>query len=127
MANFVVATAQGTTSTSANILAGSPFEFVGRDSRVAVAMACGSYNATLAPTSVLATISFGSELQLENGNIPGTFTAAAASAAWQEARFPDNVVVDDVAQAGDRLSVTITNNDATDIANVQTAVRILPI
>ncbi len=116
MPNFSFNVAVGVGATVANALAGSPFEFVGSDSKVAVALAVeiGGVNTSTS------TITFGAELQLQNGSIAAERTVGAG------ALIPENVVVDDVARAGDRLVVELTNADVA-IRRVRGIVRILPI
>lgn len=98
----------------ANALAGSAFEFVGRDSRVIIAgVAETAYEVT-------ATIQYGSEVQLEEGVIP------LEIAAGQGPTFPDDVLVDDVAAAGDRLVVRLTNAGAA-ANHVGLKVRVIPL
>lgn len=108
--------------TIANALAGSPFEFVGRDAKVAVAAALDPLAAP--PTiqgEVTTNITFGSELQLQAGVIPLSLGGIGGGA-----RIPDQVLVDDVAEAGDRLVVELVNaGGGTNI--VSGIVRILPI
>ena len=113
-------------ATTANALAGSPFEFVGRPSKVAVALAVQAIQ-TVAGTppninqgEVTANVTFGSELQLQNG-VPALERSDGSGAI-----VPDNVVVDDVADAGDRLVVELTNGGAA-TNNVMGILRILPI
>ena len=122
MPNFSFFNSVATTSRVANALDGSPFEFVGRDSRVAIALGCAYVVGANQPDpgTVVTTITFGSELQLQTGAVPGI-------AALTSPTLPDNVVVDDVAQAGDRLVVELVNNDVTDAALINGIVRILPI
>jgi hypothetical protein len=106
----------------ANALAGSPFEFVGRNSKVAIALAMNSVDATPAATTVgmiTTNITFGAELQLQNGSPPLERTAGAG------ALIPDNVSVDDVAAAGDRLVIELLSNHTAAI-DVRGIVRILP-
>jgi len=119
VANFSFFNSVAISSTVANALAGSPFEFVGRDSRVAIALGV-TYTGTLPEGAVLSTITFGSELQLQSGSVPGIVALTSPT-------LPDNVIVDDVAQAGDRLVIELVNNDASDVAPVKGIVRILPI
>ena len=108
MPNFSFFSSVAAATTVANALAGSPFEFVGRDSRVAIALGV-TYTATLPEGSVVTNVTFGSELQLQSGSVPGIVTLTTPT-------LPDNVVVDDVAQAGDRLVIELINNDASDAA-----------
>ncbi|MEE8507765.1 MAG: hypothetical protein V3T07_01760 [Myxococcota bacterium] len=116
MPNFSFNVLVPLSGTVANALAGSPFEFVGSDSKVAVALATQLLGVDLED----ATITFGAELQLQNGSIPVERTVGAG------ALIPDNVLVDDVARAGDRLVVELTNRDTT-ARRVRGIVRILPI
>ncbi len=117
MPNFAFNSAVPAGGSVANALAGSPFEFVGRDSKVAVAMAIDS-GATIG--DITTNVTFGAELQLQSGVIP------LEEGAGQGARIPQNVQVDDVAQAGDRLVIELLNT-AVGIVTVRGIVRILPI
>jgi len=116
MPNFSFNVSIGIGATNANVLAGSPFEFVGTDSKVAVAMACEVAGIDTMSTN----ITFGAELQLQNGNVPVERIVGGG------ALIPDNVIVDDVARAGDRLVIEVTNA-FTAAVRVKGIVRILPI
>lgn len=116
MSNFAFNSAVPAGGQVANALAGSPFEFLGRDSKVAVALAVE----TAGFGTATANITFGAELQLQNGAIMSERVAGAG------ALIPDNVVVDDVGAAGDRLVIQLDNSDVA-IRNVRGIVRILPI
>lgn len=126
MPNFAIRVPVPAGGRVANALAGSPFEFVPRDSKVAVAMSVAIIEAvpgTPPPTNqgeVTTNITFGAELQLQNG-VPALEQERGAGA-----KLPDNVVVDDVAAAGDRLVVELLNAGVA-INNVNVIVRILPI
>lgn len=116
MPNFSFNVDVGIGATVANVLAGSPFEFVGTDSKVAIAMAVVVGGIDLMTT----TITFGAELQLQNGSLPVERIVGGG------ALIPDNVIVDDVARAGDRLVIEVTNADVA-ARRVKGIVRILPI
>lgn len=116
MPNFAFRQSVAAATTVANALAGSAFEFVGRPSRVAIALATSN-----AAGEVTATVQFGPEVQLEEGVV------AAEPGTDMGPRLPDNVVVDDVAAAGDRLVVRLTNAHASTAYIVRGIVRILPI
>lgn len=113
MPNFSVISVFGAAGVVANAFAGSAFEFIGRPSRVAIGMAADA--ATFGAT---ATIQFGPEVQLEEGLIQMEAVANTGVI------FPDHILVDDVAAAGDRLVARITAGAAGDI---YTKARILPI
>ncbi len=115
MGNFRVSQQVGIGATVANLLAGSPFEFVGRDSKVAVAITDDAFS-----NLITTNITFGSELLLQNGVL------AQETGPGVGPRIPDNVVVDDVAMAGDRIVVEVTNGSAGAV-EVTALVRILPI
>lgn len=100
MPNFSVSPDVGAGAVLANALAGSAFEFVSRPARVIIAA-----NAETA-YEVTATIQYGSEVMLEEGVIPVEPAVGAGP------YFPDDVIVDDVAAAGDRLVVRLTNAGA---------------
>jgi hypothetical protein len=114
MPNFSVLVDVPAGGVVANAFAGSAFEFVGRPSRVAIAatvIAAGI-------SSVTATIQFGPEVQLEEGAINVEALAGAGP------KMPDDIVVDDVAAAGDRLVMRLTNAGAA-AYNVRIKVRII--
>ena len=100
----------------ANALAGSPFEFLGVDSKVAIALAVIAAGFP----DVTANITFGAELQLQAATVMGERVLNAG------ALIPDNVVVDDVGRAGDRLVVELLNANIAALG-VRGIVRILPI
>lgn len=116
MPNFSVLTDFAAAGVVANVFAGSAYEFIGRPSRVAIAMTCDAAGLN----GVTATIQFGPEVQLEEGHIPWEFIPSGGP------RFPDNILVDDVAAAGDRLVGRVTNATAAAVV-VQTRARILPL
>ena len=101
----------------ANALAGSPFEFLGRDAKVAVALAQAL---TAIVGEVTVNVLFGAELQLQNGVVLNERVLGAG------ALIPDNVVVDDVGEAGDRLVVELLSTAAAAV-EVRGMLRILPI
>jgi hypothetical protein len=70
---------------------------------------------------VTATVQFGPEVQLEEGVL-----ASVGANALVGPKMPDDIVVDDVAAAGDRLVVRLSNANAA-AAVVQIKVRIIPI
>ncbi len=130
MPNFAIvipAATLGAGVTIPNALAGSPFEFVPRDSKVAIAAAVQPIQGTpgTPPNTnageVTANVTFGSELQLQNGAVP-----LGEGVSGSTAKIPDNVIVDDVAAAGDRLVVELNNAGAAGNL-VSILVRILPI
>jgi len=93
-----------------NVLAGSPFEFVGRDSQIVIAAA----------TEAVALggdmeVFFGSDLVFERGRLPAEAVAMAGPV------IPENIMVSGVAIAGDRLTVRVFNNAA---ANLEITVMI---
>ncbi|MHC4607354.1 MAG: hypothetical protein ACYTAF_10575 [Planctomycetota bacterium] len=125
MPNFSFRVAVPAGGIVANALAGSPFEFVGRDSKVAVALAMEPDAAPpLNGGTVTATVSFGSELQLQGGVVP--MSNPVQVGVDPGAQIPQNVIVDDVAAAGDRLVIELVSTDATP-NNVSGIVRILPL
>jgi len=116
--NFVFNNTVPAAGTTANALAGSPFEFVGQDSKVAIALV--EELAIGAAGEVTANIHFGAELQLQSGAIMLERVDGIG------ALIPDNVVVDDVARAGDRLVIELVNSNVA-ARDVRGIVRILPI
>lgn len=81
-----------------NVLTGSPFEFVGGPSTVIVALA---QEVPATTEDVRADITFGSEVELQDGRIP------VEAGVGQGPRLPDNVLVRDVARGGDRIQVRL--------------------
>lgn len=117
MPNFSVAPDIVAGTTNANIFAGSAFEFIGRASRVAIAMVA---EAGAVAGDMLATIQFGPEVQLEEGNV------SVELGAGQGAKLPEDILVDDVAAAGDRLVGRVTNTSAGNL-HCMCKVRIIPL
>jgi len=115
MPNFRVTSTLAAGGQVANMLAGSPFEFVPRDSKVAIGLASDGFDVLLQ-----ATVTFGSELEIQNAVI------AQETGGGVGPRIPDNIIVDDVAEAGDRLVIEL-NNAGLAVRVVTAIVRILPI
>ena len=116
MPNFSVLVSVGAGATVANAFAGSAFEFLGRPSRVQIAQTVIAAGAS----EVTSTVQFGPEVQLEEGQINSERVAAAGP------QFPDDIVVDDVGAAGDRLVNRLTNTGAA-ARDVRIKVRIIPV
>ncbi len=116
MPNFSILTNFAAAGVVANVFAGSAFEFVGRPSRVAVAMTCDAAGVD----NVTTTIQFGPEVQLEEGLVPQEAVVGAGPI------MPDGIIVDDVAAPGDRLVGRVTNAVAGAVV-VKTKARILSI
>ena len=115
MANFSTNTAVGAGGIVANALAGSAFEFIGRPSRVQIAIT----TVVAALGDITATIQFGPEVQLEEGIVPVEPGVGFGT------MMPDHIIVDDVAAAGDRLVVRLTS--AAVGGQVYVKARIIPI
>ena len=116
MSQFSVLTTVGAGATVANVFAGSAFEFIGRPSRVVIAA-----TTILAGGSVItATIQYGPEIQLEEGQISAE-RAVTAGPSWA-----DDVITDDLAAPGDRLVMRVTNTGGAPF-DVRTKVRITPV
>lgn len=104
-------------TTEPNILAGTAFEFAPRDQKVAIAL-----STTLAGLGdISSTVMFGADVQMEDGYVPVEAQVGGGPV------IPNNVVVDDVAAAGDRLVIRIQNVDPTNPHRVNAVVRILPL
>ena len=116
MPNFSVLVSVGAGATVANAFAGSAFEFLGRPSRVQVAQTVIAAGAS----EVTSTVQFGPEVQLEEGQVNSERGAAFGP------QFPDDIVVDDVGAAGDRLVNRLTNTGAA-ARDVRIKVRIIPV
>ena len=97
----------------ANLLAGSAFEFVASDALVEIAI-LGSV------TGLLASVSSGNDILLENDSYVGVVTAAGRLPV-----YPDDYAIVDEALAGDRLRLAVRNPSAGAIDCVY-AVRITP-
>ncbi len=117
MPSFMIApnVAAGVTN---NILAGSAFEFAPRDEKVAIAITVPALSVL---GNLVATVMFGADVQVEDAVIPLEIGAAGSGP-----QIPQNIIVDDVAAAGDRLVIRITNNTAGPLP-LQAVVRILPL
>ncbi len=116
MPQFSILNEMPASSTVANLFAGSAFEFIGRTSRVIIA-------ATIevgGVSNVTATIQYGPEVQLEEGVI-NVEALAGRGPSWS-----DDVIVDDIAAAGDRLVFRVTNAFA-GIIDIRAKVRIIAI
>ncbi len=118
MASFSLVTAVPAGGVVANAFAGSAFEFLGQASRVIIAQTILAAAATA--QEVTATIQFGPEIQLEEGAVHSEASVDRGPL------LPDDIVVDDVAAAGDRLVNRLTNTGGV-IRNVRTKVRIIPL
>ena len=116
MPNFSILVAVGAGATVANAFAGSAFEFIGRPSRVAI----GQTVIAAGLADVTSTIQFGPEVQLEEGQVNAERAVGAGPS------MPDDIVVDDVAAAGDRLVNRLTNTGGA-ARDVRIKVRIIPI
>lgn len=97
---------------SANPLSGSQYEYLPFNALVEIGI-------TSSVNLVLATVSSGSDILMEEG--PVTLGTADIFP-----RYPDEFTLQDVAAAGDRLKINIRNTNA-GAATVMTSVRITPI
>lgn len=98
------------TATTATPLAGSQYEFLPFPAQLEFAIV-----STVA--SVVASVFSGSDVLLEAGDVPVKATAPV---------YPDDYFLSDVANAGERITVSLRNNNA-GTASVLTAVRIYPL
>jgi len=106
-------TAVAANTTSANVLAGSPFEFVAQPSIVRLAMT----QAGAAATDITAVFQIGGEALMQNGNVS------------DRAAFPtflDDQVLEAGASPGERLFLTFSNTTGGAL-DVQHLVDIVPI
>lgn len=116
MPNFSILVSVPLGGTVANAFAGSAFEFLSRPSRVQIAQ-----TVILAGASeVTSTIQFGPEVQLEEGQVNSERGVAFGP------QMPDDIVVDDVGAAGDRLVNRLTNSGAA-ARDVRIKARIIPL
>lgn len=97
---------------SVNPLSGSQYEYLPFNALVEIGV-------TSSVNLVLATVSSGSDILMEEG--PVTLGTADIFP-----RYPDEFTLQDVAAAGDRLKINIRNTNA-GAATVMTSVRITPI
>ena len=116
MPNFSLLVSVPLGGTLANAFAGSAFEFIGRPSRVAIAQT----GIAAGVSEVTSTSQFGPEVQLEEGAVNSERGAGFGP------QMPDDLVVDDVAAAGDRLVNRLTNTGAA-ARDVRIKVRIIPV
>jgi hypothetical protein len=116
VSQFALLTSVGAGAVVANAFAGSAFEFLRGNSRVSIASTVIAAGAS----EVTGTIQFGPEVQLEEGQL-GSERVAAAGPSWA-----DDIIVDDVGAAGDRLVYRLTNTGAA-ARDVRTKVRITPL
>lgn len=98
------------TATTATPLAGSQYEFLPFPASCEFAIISDV-------VSVTASVYSGSDVLLENGDVPVKATGPV---------YPDDYFLSDVANAGERLNVTLRNNNA-GTANITTVVRIYPL
>ena len=116
MPNFAILVSVPAGGVVANAFAGSAFEFLGRNSRVTIAQTVIAAGAS----EVTSTIQYGAEVQLEEGSINSERVAAAGP------QMPEDIVVDDVGAAGDRLVNRLTNAGAA-ARDVRIKARIIPL
>ena len=83
-----------------NVLSGSAFEFLGADSLVEIGMLASA-------TGLLASVSSGSDIMLEDGS-----PVDVVSVANQGPKYPDDFALTDEALAGDRLRIAVRNPTA---------------
>lgn len=119
MPNFRDRRTVAAASTVQNVLAGSAFEFLARPSRVQVWVTRDAVAGLDGDVKVQ--VQFGSEIQLENADVPRERVTEAGPST------DDPPLADDVGAAGDRLVVRISNSDAVLTPIVQTFVRIVPL
>jgi hypothetical protein len=101
---------------NANVLQGSQFEFLGAPSRVQVyAMQDSAGGGGVGEAEVF----FGQELELAQTRVNLRTPA--------DVRVPDDLIVDDIGAAGDRLVVRLTETGGALTAVVVTLVKITPI
>lgn len=104
-------------ATVANILAGSEFEFLPVPAQIQVAITSDQVDTEL-------DVSFGNAIQIQNGAVP---QVVVATTGFEGPRIPEDIVVSDIADAGDRLVVRVRNPDAVNPAVVNTLVMIKPL
>ncbi len=117
MPNFSILSVVPIGGVVANAFAGSAFEFLGRNARVTIA----ATTALAAVGEVTATIQYGAEVQLEEGAINGERDGVGTGP-----RMPDDILVDDVGAAGDRLVMRLTSTGA-GANEVRIKARIIPL
>lgn len=98
---------------SANPLQGSQYEYLPFDAMVEMAILA------IAPSVAQASVFSGSDVLLQNETVDGLALATPLV-------YPDHFDIQDVAQAGERLGVTITDISGAG-TTVRTVVRITPL
>jgi len=96
-----------------NVLAGSEFEFLPRAARIRVYQV-----SDVADTTV--DVSFGNAIQMQAGATP------VESAANQGPNTNEHLIVDDVADAGDRIVVRVRGGAAASITRTLIDITVLP-
>lgn len=110
----------------ANIIAGSAYEYLGRPSRVAVALVgagllAGAVGDELqAIGDVTARVQYGPEVHLENGSVMAEGTRG------QGVDDRINTIVDELGAAGDRVVIELANSSGAAVA-VRFKVKITPL
>ncbi len=99
-----------------NVLAGSQFEFLGAPSRVQV---YGQEDTTGVNGVAEVEIFFGQELELASTRINGRDGV--------DVRVPDDLLIDDIGAAGDRLVVRLAETGGVNPSVFVTLVKITPI
>lgn len=87
-------------ATNSNLISGSAFEFLPFDATIEIGLLASA-------TGVLAGVSSGSDILLEDGSLVNVVTTAN-----QGPRYPDDFQLTDEALAGDRLRIAIRNPTA---------------
>jgi hypothetical protein len=106
----ILKTTSMATATTATPLSGSQYEFLPFPAQLEFAIVSDV-------ASVTASVFSGSDVLLENGDVPVKATAPV---------YPDDYFLSDVANAGERINVSLRNNNA-GTATIRTAVRIFPL
>lgn len=107
-------TVLGANEVNQNVMAGSQFEFMGRPTRIQIY--------AIADTGDVVDIEvfFGQELQMAPAQL-GTLAATTGPI------VPDDLLVDDIAAPGDRITIRLTETAAVAATNVRTLVVLTPV
>ncbi len=101
---------------NANVLQGSQFEFLGAPSRVQV---YGSQDTAAGAGIIELEVFFGQELELAQTRVNLRTPA--------EVRVPDDLLLDDIGAAGDRLVVRAVETGGAAVGAILTLVKITPV
>ena len=114
MPTFRTRTALGIGEVNNNILAGSIYEFMARDTQVVVAA-----TASIGDPDINMGVNFGSRTMMAQADGQLSIERGAD----EGPQIPENVLVDDIADAGERLQISLTGGVAASIVVTQVQFR----